>query len=517
MSDAKQKALNSLAKGAGITAIAMFASKALTYLYRITIARFVGPDAYGQLSIALMVVGLGGTISLLAFHKGLRKFIPEFRINEDEGKIKGAVLSSLYMAAPLSLVITLITFFGAEFIAVSIFKSAELIPVLKIMSVVPFFGTLASIFLDTTVGFNKIIYRAGTFKILENLIQLLVTASLVIIGFEVVGAAWGYIAGTITSAILGFYFMEKKVGPIIFSNVKPDYQHKKLLNFSSPLLLSGIITTVLGWADTALLGYYMTEFEVGLYNAALPTAMLVLLPHHAIGSLAVTSFSELKEKDEESIESSLQTATYWVFSLVLPTSLIMFLFSEQVLNILFGSVYTQASVALSILSCGYLLDSAVGRVGSFLQSKEYTKYILYNNVAALGLNIGLNIVLIPVYGIVGAAIATAGSTILTNLLMFIEVWKKEGVISIPFKRIGRVILTAILPLAFIIGLDNLLFDQTPFWFLFVGCIIYFILYLALFLKILGLGEDEKEVFLRIGEITGFRGKVQVIIERLGKI
>jgi O-antigen/teichoic acid export membrane protein len=261
----------------------------------------------------------------------------------------------------------------------------------------------------------------------------------------------------------------------------------------------------------------MTEFEVGLYNAALPTAMLVLLPHHAIGSLAVTSFSELKEKDEESIESSLQTATYWVFSLVLPTSLIMFLFSEQVLNILFGSVYTQASVALSILSCGYLLDSAVGRVGSFLQSKGYTKYILYNNVAALGLNIGLNIVLIPVYGIVGAAIATAGSTILTNLLMFIEVWKKEGVISIPFKRIGRVILTAILPLAFIIGLDNLLFDQTPFWFLFVGCIIYFILYLALFLKILGLGEDEKEVFLRIGEITGFRGKVQVIIERLGKI
>jgi hypothetical protein len=186
--------------------------------------------------------------------------MPEFRIREDKGKIKGSVLSSLYMAAPLSLAIALITFFRAEFIAVNIFESPELIPVLKIMSVVPF-GTLPSIFLDTT----------------------------------------------------------------------------------------------------------------------------------------------------------------------------------------------------------------------------------------------------------------AGSTILTNLLMFIEVWKKEGVISIPFKRIGRVILTAILPLAFIIGLDNLLFDQTPFWFLFVGCIIYFILYLALFLKILGLGEDEKEVVLQIGEITGFREKVKVIIERLGKI
>jgi O-antigen/teichoic acid export membrane protein len=516
MSDAKQKALNSLAKGAGVTAIAMFASKALTYLYRITIARFVGPDAYGQLSIALMVVGLGGTIGLLAFHKGLRKFIPEFRIQEDKGKIKGAVLSSLYIAAPLSLAITLITFFGAEFIAVNIFEIPELIPVLKIMSVVPFFGTLASIFLDTTVGFNKIIYRAGTFKILENLIQLLITASLVIIGFGVVGAAWGYIAGTITSAILGFYFMEKKVGPIIFSDTEAKYQHKKLLKYSYPLLLSGMIGTILSWADTALLGYYMTDFDVGLYNAALPTAMLILLPHQAIGSLAISSFSELKEKNEKSMEESLQTATYWVFSLVFPTFLIMLLFSEQVLTLLFGSQYTQASLALSILAIGYLFDSSVGRVGSFLESKGYTNYLMYNNVAALLLNIILNVILIPIYGIIGAAIATASTTILANLLALIESWRKENVITIPVEKLGKIGIVGIAPLLLVISLDKLLFTNTPFWFIFPAGGLYYLMYGLTFLKTLGIQEEEKQVFLRIGELTGQKEKIKKIVALLNK-
>jgi len=79
MTDADQKALNALAKGAGVTAIGMMISKALSYLYRVVIARGVGPDAYGQLSLGLMVIGLSTTAAYLSLGSGLQKFIPEFR------------------------------------------------------------------------------------------------------------------------------------------------------------------------------------------------------------------------------------------------------------------------------------------------------------------------------------------------------------------------------------------------------------------------------------------------------
>lgn len=509
-----QKALNALAKGAGVTAIAMGVSKILSYLYRIIIARFVGPDAYGQLSLGLMVVGIGGTLGLLALNRGLQKFIPEYRTYNDLAKIKGIVLSSLYIAIPASLLVTLTIFFGAEFIAIELFESPRLVPVLKILSIAPFFSALSSIFFDTTVGFNKIIYKAGTVRILQNLIQLIVTIALVIIGFEVAGAAWGWITGTIVAALLGLYFMEKKVGPILLSDVKPEYQYKKLVIFSSPLLLSGIIGTVMGWADTAFLGYYMSDADVGLYNAALPTAMLILLPHQAIGSLAVSSFSELKERNRENVEDSLQTATYWVFALVFPTFLVMLLFSKQVLTLLFGSQYSSAYLSLSILASGYLISTSVGRVGSVLHSTGHTNYILYNNLAAVTLNIILNIMLIPQYGIIGAAIATSSSIIFTNLLMFAEVWKKESIISIPYKKIRRILVIGIIPLLIVTGLDRIFFTNTPYWFLFPAVITYYFLYAATFLRFIGLGEEEKKVLIRTGEKMGYKEEMRKIISKL---
>ena len=509
-----QRALNALAKGAGITAIAMFFSKMLSYLYRIIVARLVGPEAYGQLSLAIMVVGFGGTFSLLALNSGLQKFIPEFRVNDEKAKIKGLVLGSLYISVPASLIVTITIFYGSEFIALELFESPGLVPVLKVMSVAPLFASLSKIFLDTTVAFNKIIYRAGTMKIIQNIVQLLVTLVLIILGLEVVGAAWGWIAGTIVAAILGFYFMERKVGPIIFSTANPEYQFKKILRYSSPLLLSGIIATVMGWADTALLGYFMADSEVGLYNAALPTALLILLPHQAIGSLALTSFSELKERKKENVEKSMQRATYWVFSLVFPTFLIMTLFSDQVLLVLFGSEYTIAGTALSILAVGYLFSASVGRVGSYLQAEGYTNYILYNNLIAIALNIGLNIAMIPVYGIIGAAIATASSTILANILMTYEVWKKEEVISLPFRKVFEITAVGLVPLLLVAGLDMVLFNNTPFWFIFPAGIIYYLLYAAVFLRFIGLEDEERKVFLRTGEKIGYRDEIESILTRV---
>ena len=514
MGDADQKALNALAKGAGITAIGMAVSKALTYLYRVSIARFVGPEAYGQLSLALMVVGVTSTVAYLSLGSGLRKFIPEFRVKDQKARVKGLVIDVLEISVPLSVLLFAALFLGADFIASTFFSSPDVAPLIRILALTVPLGTLSSAFFDTTLGFNKIIYKTATVRILQNAVQLVLTVALLLIGYEVAGAAWGMLAGSILAAALGLYFMEKKVGPILTANVKPVHSKKTLLRYSSPLVISGLLGTLLGWADTALLGYYMEDTQVGLYNAALPTAMLILLPHRAIGSLALTSFSELKEREEEKVEASLQTATRWVFSLVFPAFLILLLFSEQVLTLLWGSTYSQASIALSILAAGYLFDALVGRVGSFLQSKGHTRYILYNNTAALILNLGLNVALIPIYGIIGAAIATASSTALTNILMFAEVWRKERIVSIPYRGLSKILLAGLIPLSIVISVDWLLFASTPYWFLFPASLIYGGLYIFSYLLAVGIGEEEKAVVRRIGEKAGRPEEGEKVVKML---
>jgi O-antigen/teichoic acid export membrane protein len=141
---------------------------------------------------------------------------------------------------------------------------------------------------------------------------------------------------------------------------------------------------------------------------------------------------------------------------------------------------------------------------------------MYNNVAALLLNIILNVILIPIYGIIGAAIATASTTILANLLALIESWRKENVITIPVEKLGKIGIVGIAPLLLVISLDKLLFTNTPFWFIFPAGGLYYLMYGLTFLKTLGIQEEEKQVFLRIGELTGQKEKIKKIVALLNK-
>jgi len=121
-------------------------------------------------------------------------------------------------------------------------------------------------------------------------------------------------------------------------------------------------------------------------------------------------------------------------------------------------------------------------------------------------------VLIPIYGIIGAAIATATSTILTNVLMFAEVWRKENVISMPSVSILKTTLTGLLSLLPVIGLDTVLFLNTPYWFLIPAGLIYGLSYVTMYILILGLGNEEKEVLERLGEISGREKEVDKILK-----
>lgn len=510
---ADQKALNALAKGAGVAAFGLFFSKALTYFYRILIARGVGPNAYGQLSIALMIVGIGTTISYLSVGSALKKYIPEFRSRNEPGKIKGLLISSIEISLPLTLLVAFSILLGSEVIA-GFFGIEKLAPLLKIMSISVITINITSLFFDTTIGFNKIAYKTLTTEILQSIIQIVVTGILLLAGFGVMSAAWGWLAGSAISALIGILVVEKKIGPILLSNQKKVPQHKEIIRFSAPLLFSGLLATLMGWADTGILGYYMTDYQVGLYNAALPTAMLILIPHQAIGSLAISSFSELKERNSESLEDSIQKATGWVLTLVIPTFLLLLLYSEEVLRLLFGQTYTTAYLALSILAVGYLVDASVGMVGNLLKSLGNTKYLLYNNSAALLLNLILNLALIPHIGIIGAAIATASSTALANILMFIEVWREKKIISIPQQKTIKIILTAITPLITLAILDKILFTTTPFWFLIPAGILYYTTYFLLYLKTIGVQSEEKEIIKIIGEKTGRKELANRAIDKL---
>ncbi len=491
--------MNTFAKGAGIVAIGLVASKFFTYLYRLVVARFIGPEAYGQLSLGLTVMSLAGTVSLLAVNQAINKYVAEYNAEGDWASIRGVVLSSVEVTVPISILMGAAVYFSAEFISYQVFNSPELVPVLRVFAFVIPVATVSKIGTATMTAFKEMKYRVITNQFVQNIVQLAATVGLIILGYGVVGAALGWLLGVVLSTVLAFYYVEVKIGPILTRKVKPDRHYRQLIRFSSPLLLSATIATVLGWADTAFLGYFTTDAAVGFYNAAFPTALLILLPYRAFQSLALPSLSEIRQEDERELPEVLKTLTRWTISISFPAFIVMVLFSEQLLHLLFGSQYTVAATALVILAFGQLFNTATGYLAEVVKSASRTDIILKNTVGKLVINIALNVYLIGVLemGIVGAAIATSASLILINALLVVETYYMEGLV--PFDRQSlRPVLASLPALGVVyIGLHTV-FDTVPLWSLFVGGGVFGVIYLVTLVLIGGVREEDRDIIVGVG-------------------
>ncbi len=185
-----------------------------------------------------------------------------------------------------------------------------------------------------------------------------------------------------------------------------------------------VASMVMGWMDTLMLGYFLSAAAVGVYNVALPTSRLISAATKSIAVLFVPVASELYARGkEQELNSIYKAVTKWVLSLALPGFLLMALFSESILMIMFGAEYVGGATALSILAFALFISSVLGPANYVLQTYGKTRIVMKGYFIGAGVNFGLNLLLIPLYGINGAAIATGFSYVLISVLYFLFVWR----------------------------------------------------------------------------------------------
>ncbi|MBL7147261.1 MAG: flippase [Nanoarchaeota archaeon] len=425
-------ALKKIAKGAGIFAIGLLISKALAYAYRIIIAR-MGIEQYGLLSIALAVFGIFITISLLGMSEGIIRFVSFYKGKADQRRIKGVITSALKITLPLSLVGAAFLFFASNWIAVTFFHNSDLSILFKVLAFGIPLDILRSIFFSSIKAFQKVEYEVYGKSIAENITKVVLTLIMVYLGFGVLGAALAYLASIFVSFILSFYFLEKKVFPIVSTKIVSIKNYKPLLVYSLPLLLTGFVFLIIQWTDTLMLGSLRTVFEVGLYNAALPTALLLYIFPSAIRTLFFPVLSELYAQDKrDTFKSVYRTVVKWIMTVNSIIFIFLIIFSYQIIRILFGESYVNDKIlflgvtlpisvlALIILALGLFLGSFFVPSKDTLLVLKKTKLIFFNTAIGAFFNIALNYFLIPPHGIIGAAIATGISFLMIDILMGIE-------------------------------------------------------------------------------------------------
>ncbi len=446
--------LKLLVKSSIVIFVGIFLSKLFTYLYRILIARYFGPEVYGIFSLALIVLGFFIAFSLLGLTEGILRFTSLYRGKKQFNKIKYLFSISLIFLFFSSVFFAVLLFILSEFIAINIFHNEDIIVFLKIFSILIPISVFSNLFLSILRAFERVGWYSFIWNILQNLTKLLVLIILIIFGFKINAIIFSYFLSILVVLIASYLFCKYNLSEIFGKSTLRKKEKRKIkmevFSYSWPIMFSGLIVNLFYWTDSFFLGYFKGAIDVGLYNAAIPLVGLMSFAPVIFTQLFFPLITkEFSMKNYWVINQLSKQVGKWIFILNLPLFLIIILFPGAIINLFFGENYLAAEGALRILVIGGFISSWVFISNDLISMVGKSKVILTNLLLASIVNIVLNILLIPKYGMIGAAVSTTIVWVILSFTLLIEL--KYYVSIIPLRRkMLRVFFISMIPLAFLL-------------------------------------------------------------------
>src|SRR5581483_6850933 len=286
-------------------------------------------------------------------------------------------------------------------------------------------------------------------------------------------------AGALAAAVL----LRRLMGRIA---EHPRYEPRELFSFSAVSWLASLASTGLIWADTIILGVYRSSAEVGVYQVATRLVMLAAFVMVPVNAAFAPRIADLHRRSRtDSLRRTYAAATGWILRLSLPGTIVCIALRHQLLE-LFGKRFVAGATVTLVLALGKLVDSATGPCGLMLNMSGRPVLSFVDNVGALIVNVVLNLVLIPHFGITGSAYAWAISLTLVNLVRVVQV----GIVldMYPFD-VGEAKAFVAGAVALVAGL--VVAHQTDgITTLVVGGLAVALMYVGV-LSLLGIGEDDE--------------------------
>ncbi len=412
------------------------------YALRIFLSKSLSIEDFGLFYAVSAFVGLFTIVRYLGLNQALTKFIPEFIIKKQNTEIKSSVLITIVVQLITIATFTLIILLFQNDITI-LFKSdnAGVVLTLMVLSFIPsmFFTVFQSVF----QGYQKL----QTFALIEPVrISSTFALSVFFVLFAqlgVSGVAWAYLcAATFTSIVFGFSFF--KLDMIrTKSNLSLDLT-KKLFRFGIPVFMGSIALIIINFTDTLVITFFRTLEEVALYQVALPTTQLLLVFSSAVAAVVFPLVSHLySSRKFADIEKGIRVITSMLLFALIPFAVLLFSFPEVVIQILFSQEFLPAANTMKILSVGVVFYSLFVVFQTTLDGigKPFVNTKIMFSMAIT--NLVLNLILVPISGIMGSAVAFTFSFFLGTILGLKYV-KKYVRISLSYPRMAKVFFGAVI-------------------------------------------------------------------------
>jgi len=418
--DLKSNSFNKIISSSGINFVFRMFGLGSSFITTILITRFFGIETFGNYSLVFAIAQIVALLFTLGIPNTLIKIIGNNNFNFLQAKkllIKGLKASVAFSIIPI-----LFFYFGADFFSIKVFNNIQLRNYFVLVALtIPLFivHEIMLYFFIATKNFMK--YNVFMFVIPNVLLLLFIFL------FHYYNQENHYtflafaIAIFITVVFEAFSIFELKPQKEVLS-----ISTLGLLKTASPLLFSGLFLYLLNYTNVIILGIMTNETQVGIYNIAYKIGSVGFLIIVSVSTIITPKMAELYGNGNISqLKKLTHNATRLIAVLSIPIVLVLVVFSKFILSFWDDEVVA-GSTTLIIVSIGDLFSAMAGNVDQILNMTNNQNILRNITIFSFFVNLILSYVLIPSYGIEGAAIASLVTNILINILCLYYIKKKLG-------------------------------------------------------------------------------------------
>ncbi len=401
---------------------------ALSYLFKVYLARVLGPEELGIYALGVTLIGFLGIFNTLGLPHSAVRFVASYRAAEKHRELHALLWrgGGVLLAANAVLAVVLLTF--GRVVAVRFYHSPTLVRYLPLFAFLMLLAVISGFYGKVLAGYRDIKLRTWIVNFIGSPLNMLAAILLISAGMGLRGYITAQIlSSAIVSVMLLVAVRRFTPSAARFFAQASSSPPREVWSFSAAMLGIGFLEFLVSQVDKVALGYYRGAREVGIYSVAAAVVVYVPLVLSSINQIFAPTIADLHTRGDLALLKRLfQSLTKWVVGLTLPLALVIIIFSRPVMRI-FGVDFEAGWPILIIGTVGQLVNCGVGSVGYLLLMSGNQKRLIKVQIAMAALMVVASIALVPVLGAIGAATAAAMSNVGMNILNLMEVRKALGI------------------------------------------------------------------------------------------
>lgn len=401
-------------------------SATLLFLLSILVARYLGPESFGELSLAMTIIAFLAVIADGGINRSTQMHVSRY-LRDEPGAVRTTYRQVLVIKTFVASVVFLLVYFAAPW-AAQTYGIPTLEPLMKAGAVLLAALIIFEYLIAVIQGYESFrLLSAAT--ILDAGSRLIATITIITLGLGAIGVMIGYAsAAMVVVALLTLLALKmvrsRSAESVIIKNHVPD-----ILRYSPPILLSTLFFVIYTKFDILALGYLGIASDVGHYTLAVGLIDNLIIPLAAIETaimpIVASAYGRASEKKD--LSRIFNQALTMGFLFMMPVIAGVIVVAQAFVTTVYGIAFANTALILIGLT-PYILTKTLGVLsGTYLIAAGEARRFMWYTFGAVLINISLLLVLIPMLGVFGATLAKIASHTLLTVTMLVYVVRRFGV------------------------------------------------------------------------------------------